>query len=260
MRLRHCLYVLASVLGLLMLSPALVHSQRQLPDADLASSMSDESTTVRKEERVVLPAPVPTPLRLEGKSKAYRTAYMDAYRILSEENQCSGFYGGPSAALSVFNPLMSQLRTDFDPDSTIGISMSGPVTYIDDKRTGRSYRLFAEAKINLNGPFYKNKSVFLNRPVASVGSFPPNTREARVLLLLHELGHLVQGPEKHWLLPNDGDDVRLSVRNTKTVQTQCDKQIRELVDGVSRINNSAGEKPARGATAALARSEPGAEP
>jgi hypothetical protein len=106
--------------------------------------------------------------------------------------------------------------------------MSGLFADYVDSESGVFYRLFAEAELNTGGPFYKAK-VFPAEPfVPNVGSFRPNTREARVLILLHELAHLIKGPDSTWLIPDDGGNPQLSRQNTRTVEAQCGQQIRAL--------------------------------
>lgn len=53
-------------------------------------------------------------------------------------------------------------------------------------------------------------------------------------MLLHELGHLVKGPEGNWLLPDDGNDVEASSNNSKKIEDVCGDQIKEL----AKSNNS----------------------
>lgn len=254
MRLRHCLYVLASILGLMMPpSPLAARGERQPLDAAPASGREKGDLTSGEEAaRRVAPAPVPTPLQLVNRDKLYEAAYMDAYSILSADNQCSRFYGGSSIAVTVFNQLIGQLRPDYDSDYKVGISMLAPVNFIQDQKTGYEYRLFAAAKVNLNGPFYKGQAASLDRHMPNIGHFQANTREARVLLLLHELGHLVKGQDKSWLLPDDGDDPFLSARNTRKVEAQCSKQIRELAGRVTGINTLAGTETGPGAQVSAA--------
>jgi hypothetical protein len=124
--------------------------------------------------------------------------------------------------------LVGQLRTEYDRDPSVGISMKTPVTNIDDRKTGYSYRLFASAKLNSNGPFYRSKVPLTEKWISGVGDFQANTRGARVLMLLHELGHLMKGPEGRWLLPDDGNNPLLSFKNTKTVEAHCARQLRGL--------------------------------
>jgi hypothetical protein len=61
-----------------------------------------------------------------------------------------------------------------------------------------------------------------------VGHFPPGSRQARVLILLHELGHLIQGEDGDWLLPDDGFNGTVSNANTLRVQQQCRAQLDAL--------------------------------
>jgi len=93
--------------------------------------------------------------------------------------------------------------------------------------TNLTYRVFDHAALNINGPFKKAK-VFADEPfVPGVGSFRPNTREARVLILMHELGHLIERDHR-WLLPDDGTSPAQSRQNTKIVEKNCGAQIRAL--------------------------------
>jgi hypothetical protein len=186
--------------------------------------------------------PLPTPLQLARASKKYESAYKDTYNILSENNSCSSFYGGPHVAVTVFNLLVGQLRTAYDGDYTVGISMSTPVTNIDDHKTGYSYRLFARAKLNSNGPFYKDRVAVKDKWMPHIGDFEANTRGARSLMLLHELGHLMKGPDQQWLLQDDGGDPLLSFKNTKIVEAHCAKQLRELSEGATAEKFLAGKK------------------
>jgi len=54
---------------------------------------------------------------------------------------------------------------------------------------------------------------------------PPGRRAARALILLHELGHLIQDENGDWLIPDDGFDGRQSKANTLRVQQMCRKEL-----------------------------------
>lgn len=152
-------------------------------------------------------------------------AYQDAISILTKNNSCSRFFGGPNAAEEVLSRLATQVQIHLLRDSQTGIEMSGIFTYFEQTEKHAGYRLFAAATINTRGPFLKAK-VFPAEPyVPPVGSFLPNTREARVLMLLHELGHLVRGQNGSWLIPDDGDSSKLSSQNTALIESQCKAQI-----------------------------------
>ena len=154
-------------------------------------------------------------------------AYLDTFAVLGQQNTCSQFFGG-GAAQDVLEELVIELREERMNEATIGIRMSGPFTSFANAGEGISYRLFARAQLNTEGPFCKAK-VFTAEPfVPNVGSFQPNTREVRVLILLHELAHLIQGRNGTWLIPDDGGNPQLSSRNTLTVESRCGVQIRNL--------------------------------
>ena len=110
----------------------------------------------------------------------------------------------------------------------VAIKMSGPYSNVFDRRTGAKYRLFEETVINTGGPLYTD------RPGAPTRNFFGRSRagseRAKVLTVLHELGHLVEGPESGWLLRNDGGDTELSIRNTKVVEGVCIEQLLAIKD------------------------------
>jgi hypothetical protein len=162
-------------------------------------------------------------------------AYQDAISILSKNNSCSRFFGGPNAAEEVLSRLLTQVQIHSLRDSRTGIEMSGSFTYFEQTERHAGYRLFAAATINTRGPFLKAK-VFPAEPyVPPVGSFLPNTREARVLMLLHELAHLVKGQNGSWLIPDDGNSPALSVQNTALIESQCKVQILWLSEASKQI-------------------------
>jgi hypothetical protein len=161
-------------------------------------------------------APAPTPLDLSSGEVADKPSYSDVFRMLKDDNECSRFFGGPQLAVTVFNQFTRRLRPKRLGANAVGVVMSGEYTNYVDMRTGHAYRIFERAALNSDGPFRQ-----LNRVRMRVGSFPAETRQARALMLLHELGHLIKGKDGRWLLPNDGGDAALSESNTKEVEAHC---------------------------------------
>jgi hypothetical protein len=105
--------------------------------------------------------------------------------------------------------------------------MSGPITTVQSHQTGFSFRLFEKVEINLDGSFFRGQSTTERRGSVSP-SYLPNTRETRVVVLLHELGHLVKTPDRRWVLADDGDDPVLSLQNTEQIISVCRPQIDSL--------------------------------
>lgn len=173
---------------------------------------------------VPLPRP-PSPL-IEA-DKVLGEAYYDTLAILSEDNSCSDFFGGTTGAVMVFNDLMSQVRKEFVAP-TIAMRMSGAVTHGTNLGTNTKYRRFAKAAINSNGPFYRRKVSQADTSVPRLGGFEPNTKEIRVLILLHELGHLMKGDKGDWLLPDDGKAEAVSSENSYKIEEVCGEQIKSL--------------------------------
>jgi len=149
-------------------------------------------------------------------------AYLDAYTILRDDNACSRLYGGP-AAIEALNELVRVLRPAYI-DRHIAVRMSGTTTMFRNAANGFSFRMFEKAEVNMQGSFYRSNSPSEHR-IPTVANFQPNTRKTRVALLLHELGHLVRGADKKWVLSDDGNDTNLSTRNTEYVVDVCRDEI-----------------------------------
>lgn len=208
----------------------------------------------RAEAAALTPRAVPTPLKRLAGDPVFREAYADVYRILSAENECSRFYGGPARAAMVFNKLAEQLRSARLPDARTGSRMSGGDISVTHAPTGQTFRLFEQAVINSEGAFYRRQLSSASNPVPNVGRFGPATREARALILLHELGHLLRDADGEWVLKDDGHNEAESARNTERVEDQCGAQIRALAaepdalraavtDAAGRAGGAAGPAP-----------------
>jgi hypothetical protein len=184
-------------------------------------------------------------------------AYLDAFSILREDNDCSRFYGGPRA-IEALNLLKLQLKTSYF-DHSIGLRMQGKTSYTINQLTGISYRLFEKAELNTNGAFYKTSISALDQRISRVGEFSANTREARVTILLHELGHLILTSDNHFVLPDDGNDSLTSSQNSRRVIEVCRREIKAQTQvGIERalagVRTSAAKGTQLAVTAEPARS------
>ena len=184
-------------------------------------------------DRSPVPDPIPPPSLVEVSSKlgsnksVLERAYLDVFKILAGSNRCSDLLGG-RRSIAALNDLVKKLGTrNLSP--SIAMQMSGTTTTYQSHLTGFTYRMFEKADLNLNGLFFRGN--FMNQPrVPSIGGFSPNTREARVTVLLHELGHLVKGSDKRWLLPDDGDNELQSVANTARILEACRASIKQVAE------------------------------
>ncbi len=154
------------------------------------------------------------------------TAYMDAWSILSGDNPCSRFFGGPMTATLILDKLVNRMQIGNILNPTVGISMFGTIAYGTDFRTGISYRLFEKVKVNASGPFYRERTYLGQMPY--IGIFQANTREARAAMLLHELAHLIRKADGNWLIADDGGNTERSRLNTATIEANCKEQIKAL--------------------------------
>jgi hypothetical protein len=186
--------------------------------------VGNESTSAGESTAPALP---PAPSTLIAQDKVLASAYYDTVGILNTPNACSDFFGGPDASVAVFNQLLSNMQKDFFTP-LIGLRMSGQTTNFINVKTMKEYRLFEKVSINTNGPFYRKQFSLTDPHVHRIGSFDADTKEVRVLLLLHELGHLIRRDDGKWLLPDDGRSDETSWRNSQKVEEVCGKQIRNL--------------------------------
>jgi hypothetical protein len=167
----------------------------------------------------------PSTLPLVVEDDVFGSAYYDTLAILSTENRCSKFFGGPST-VDIFNQIIAKMRKDYF-SANVGIRMSGTTVSVHDFQTNRAYRLFEKVIINGNGPFYRSRYPG-SASLPGIGAYGPDTREARVLMLLHELGHIVTADDGKWLLPNDGNDEKLSRHNSMEIEKICGNEIANL--------------------------------
>ena len=152
-------------------------------------------------------------------------AYLDAYTILNDDNACSRLYGGPPA-IAALNQLVQKLHPTY-LNRNIAIRMKGSTTIYQSYLNKFLFRVFDEVELNLDGAFYRSNGLS-ERRVPLVGKYQPNTRESRVVVLLHELGHMVRGKDKTWLFVDDGDDNLRSQKNSELLIDTCREQIEAI--------------------------------
>lgn len=169
----------------------------------------------------------PRRLVVVKKDWSLNSAYSDVFKILSQQNPCSDFYGGSRAATTVLNEFFV-LVTPEQMNREVTFQMVGPPQLLRDPATGASYRLFNRTVVNTNGSFYQRRVEMMREYPSDIGSFTPGSRQARALILLHELGHLIRDENGDWLIPDDGHNGPQSKANTLRVQKACRVQLETL--------------------------------
>ncbi|HET9787347.1 MAG TPA: hypothetical protein VFP47_09440 [Pyrinomonadaceae bacterium] len=169
----------------------------------------------------------PRRLVVVKKDWSLNSAYSDVFKILSQQNPCSDFYGGSRAATTVLNEFFV-LVTPEQMNREVTFQMVGPPRLLRDPATGASYRLFNRTVVNTNGSFYQRRVEMMREYPSDIGSFTPGSRQARALILLHELGHLIRDENGDWLIPDDGHNGPQSKANTLRVQKACRVQLETL--------------------------------
>jgi len=169
--------------------------------------------------------PAPPPVVFQKRDWNLTQACSDVYKILSSQNTCSSFYGGPHEATVVLNSFVGTIESQ-PLARDVAFRMTGRLRII--RAPGASYRLFEKAMVNTQGSFYQRRNDPLQKFPSDVGSFSAGSRPARALILLHELGHLIQDKNGEWLLPNDDLNGSQSNANTLRVQRECRAQLDKL--------------------------------
>ena len=165
--------------------------------------------------------------RLHEVDEPFRMTYERAASLLTSDQACSRFFGGPGA-IEALNALGRQLKKKALGSPKLGIEMKGRVTNYVNAQTGFSYRLFDHSTLNSNGPFYRPSCTSSNPCMTKIGSFEPSTDEARLLMLMHELAHLVRRTDGKWTIPDDGTDPNASDENSWRIQKVCGAEIRRV--------------------------------
>lgn len=193
---------------------------------DIASTSSKSASTEERSSVPLIP-PVPKALstRDPRKLSLIDRAYLDVFTILNEDSSCSRFFGGRNAIAALNEMVLGLKPRYFDHD--IAIRMTGQTTLVQSHATGFTFRLFERMELNMAGSFFRAPSPS-ERHFTITTIYPPNSRETRVVVFLHELGHLVRGAGDKWLLTDDGDDASLSLDNTERVISACREQITSL--------------------------------
>jgi hypothetical protein len=192
-----------------------------------AQPANGESRTVAIDEVATPTEEPPRPLVVTKKDWDLTQAYSDVFKILSNQNTCSGFYRGPRTATTVLNILVTRVRAQ-PLLREVSFQMAGSPRLVRDATTGALYRLFEKTMVNTNGSFYQRRADPMRKFPSDVGNFAPGGRPARALILLHELGHLIQGEDGDWLIPDDGHNGTQSKANTLRVQQACRKELNAL--------------------------------
>ena len=207
----------SSILSVLLLQT--VQLQGQQVNEDSKPTVVEEAAPASEEP--------PRPLVFAKRDWVLTQAYFDVFKILSHQNTCSNFYGGPRAATTVLNDFATLVRSA-PLGEEVPFQMAGKLRVVHNTSTRVSYRLFERTMVNTNGSFYQRRTDVMRRFPYDIGDFAAGSRPARALILLHELGHLIEGEDGAWLLPNDGFNGPQSKANTLRVQQACRKQLDSL--------------------------------
>src|SRR5690348_14017347 len=117
----------------------------------------NESKRVTIEETRQPAADLPRPIVLPKRDFEVVQAYADVFKILSDQNTCSSFYGGPRPATIVLNSFIPAVKSQRLAPLVI-FKMSGRPQIRQDPVSGASYRLFEKVTVNDNSSFYQRRA------------------------------------------------------------------------------------------------------
>lgn len=192
-----------------------------------AQQVNEDSKVVAIDAVSLPAAEPPRPVVFTKRDFDLSQAYFDVFKILSNQNTCSSFYGGSRSATTVLNSFVMRVKSE-PLMRDVSFQMQGRLTVVYDPAASRPYRLFQKIIVNTDGSFYQRRTDLTLKFPPDVGDFAPGTRPARALILLHELGHLIEGEDGAWLLPDDGFNKLQSKANTLRVQQACRKELERL--------------------------------
>ncbi len=149
-------------------------------------------------------------------------------KIFNTENSCSKFFGpNASKALDAFLDILTA-GPDFNDGQSFNTGIrqiyDNPTQFELDSNGAKIYRLPGEARIITNGPF---------TPLGKFGfgGYGPGTMGTQIVALLHEIAHNIVVPlgnnTHKYLIPNDGGNADLSMKNTETILKECKDQVWE---------------------------------
>ena len=221
--------------------------QRMIAGAILSCALLLSSPTLSEskpglDERVVLELSA-----LGKQGEEIVRARGQVLEILEQDNACTAWFkeSDPDPA-EVFRSLHFELERSGPSriygrrDPGRGLLFKHPWGARSFERGGRNSVIL----LNANGPFFNRTSIVMQgdsegtlvRPSGSrlllVSSYAGNTPEARIVILLHELGHITER------LPEDDDswDGRSS-QNTAEVLRHCKAETRATARNSSRSSN-----------------------
>lgn len=162
---------------------------------------------------------------LEGSIRQWELDYVFqvANSILSQDNDCSRFFGGPQSATTILGVLRSSLQFGALSNPVIGISMTvvAPSSAnLHPAGNGFMYREPQNAILNINGIFFHTRVL---------AEYLSNTLAGRLVQLFHEEAHLTVTPTGALRIPNDGFAGVVSRLNTGTVLAACRPAINAAV-------------------------------
>jgi RHS repeat-associated protein len=138
--------------------------------------------------------------------------------ILNSDNTCSEFFNAGAATLPGANgATAAQIFSAVD----INVTKDLPVTTaaVTQEGKGADGAIF----VNLNGAFFNTSAVVKGtaQTLTVAPGYPGGFGSTRKLIILHELGHLLN------LLPKDGNNASLSNANSQKIVDNCKKELNQ---------------------------------
>jgi hypothetical protein len=161
--------------------------------------------------------------KIDSFQRGLNNAMAKTQGILQSNNDCSKFFGPDAvAALKALANLL-RLANNYDQGMTTATGVRqdyASTIVVNGAQNTVAYRLPTGAQVYRNGPFFMGPG---RKPL---GGYPAGSLGAQITALLHELAHnIITDKKSKTLIPNDGGDPGLSVKNTEKILEHCEKDI-----------------------------------
>jgi RHS repeat-associated protein len=169
-----------------------------------------------------------------GRQRGIDDTIYDIGQIFSGDSDCTRFFGGMEVAPYILQRL--ELQPGSLPNRDVGIQMTFPTTADGAYQNVQYRRPSTSGVVNTDGPFYSAFYPGTSDRRPNVGPYRAGTAQARVLMVLHEMAHMIRPPGgTGWLIPNDGplhpNYPNQSRENTQTVHDVCGDEIDFVTGG-----------------------------
>jgi len=163
-------------------------------------------------------------------------AFTSVGLILEDGGRCSKFFCGsagerPNADELALATIRSIAKIGPYPGrSAVGIAQLPPIRIsVPSMNSSYQIRIATTMLVNEKGPFFRGTDPQTLRPFPDIGGYRTGTREARIVMILHEMAHVIRANPSGapLLIPDDNEDdgAGVSRDNSNVIRRECGGEI-----------------------------------